>query len=212
MRRCAHEDSVTTGQRHKKETQTTARVTTCSKMHMSARVVYSFCLNTRLSAHRLGLRSQRFRHLASALSTQTLRECSFHLPSTTTSANNGLIPDHCVTKEQQLHWRVSEPSNTPTMLHESQHRSGTNIEKQGEICLPCPAKLSAQSGQKWKRPRCAVPAPTEGRVWSPHKTCTSKTGARQHKDMRQSVSSCSLPLCGRSTENSPTLLDDVSSN
>ena len=56
-----------------------------------------------------------------------------------------------------------------------------------------------QSGQKGKQPRCAAPVPTEGRVWSPHKTCTSKTGARQ----QGSVSSCSLPLCGRSTKTFP---------
>ena len=30
-----------------------------------------------------------------------------------------------------------------------------------------------------------------------------KTGARQHKDVRGSVSSCSLPLCGRSTKTFP---------
>ena len=41
-------------------------------------------------------------------------------------------------------------------------------------CLHCPAKLPAQSGQKGKQPLCAAPAPTEGRVRSPHKTCTSK--------------------------------------
>ena len=39
-----------------------------------------------------------------------------------------------------------------------------------KICLHCPAKLPAQSGQKGKQPRCAAPAPTEGRVWSPHNT------------------------------------------
>ena len=125
----AHEDSVTTGQRHKKETPTIARVTTCSERHVSARVISTFSLNRWLSTHRLGLRSQRFRHFASALSTTalpalpTLRECSVHLPRTTASASKGWIPDHCVTKEQQLHWRVSEPSK----LHRhccTSHKSG----------------------------------------------------------------------------------------
>ena len=104
-----------------------------------------------------------------------------------------------MTKEQQLHWRMRDPSHTPTMLHESHIGQGTNREKQGEN-LHCPAKLPAQSGQK--ESRCAATAPTEGRVWSPHKL-HFKTGARQHKDVRVSVSSCSLPLCGRSTKTFP---------
>ena len=81
LRRCAHKDSVTTGQRHKKETPTIARVTTCSQRHVSARVVYSLCLNRCLSAHRLGLRSQRHRHLASALSTTALPSRESRSPS-----------------------------------------------------------------------------------------------------------------------------------
>ena len=107
-----------------------------------------------------------------------------------------------MTKEQQLHWRVSEPSNTPTMLHESQNRSGNQRRKKEKICLHCPAKLPAQLGQKGKQPRYAAPAPTEGRVRSPHKHAP-QNGCETTKDVRGSVSSCSLPLCGRSIKSSP---------
>ena len=109
--------------------------------------------------HKLGPCSQRFRHLASALSTTTLPA---HQALRT---SKGWVPDHCVTKEEQLHWRMCEPSNTSTMFHESQKRFRELTEKTREkICLHGPAKLPAQSGQKGKQPRCAAPAPTEGRV------------------------------------------------
>ena len=67
----------------------------------------------------------------------------------------------------------------------------------------CPAKLPAQSGQKRKTSPLRHPS-------SDRRTCLVsadnmhlKTGARQHKDARGSVSSCSLPLCGRSTKTFP---------
>ena len=66
--------------------------------------------------------------------------------------------------------------------------------------LHCPAKLPTQSGQKGNRHRCAVPAPIEGRTTQ---NMHLKTGARQRKDVSGSVSSCSLPLCGRSTNTFP---------
>ena len=45
---------------------------------------------------------------------------------------------------------------------------------------------------------------TEGRVWSPYKNCAPqircKGKPRQHKDVKESVTSCSLPLCRRNTK------------
>ena len=211
MRSCAHEDSVTTGQRHKKENLTIARATTCSKRHVSARVICSFCPNRCLSAHRLGLRSQRFRHLASALSTtalpapQTPRECSVHLPLTTTPASKGWIPDRSVTKEQQLHWRVIEPSNTPTLLDGSQTRSGNQqrTKQQGEHLPALPCKTSGAVGSKRKTtPLCRSSTDRRTCLVSTH-NMHFQSGARQHKDVRRSVSSCSLPLCGRCTKTFP---------
>ena len=61
----------------------------------------------------------------------SLRECSAHPSRTTTFTSKGLIPDHCVTKEQQLHWRMREPSMTPTMSHESQIGSENQQRKPG---------------------------------------------------------------------------------
>ena len=62
---------------------------------------------------------------------QALCECSAHPSRTTTSTSKGWIPDHCVTKEQQLHCQMREPSNTPTMSHESQIGSRNHQRKLG---------------------------------------------------------------------------------
>ena len=75
MRRCAHENSVATGQRHKKEAPTTACVTTCSKRHVAARVIFS-CLNRCLSTHRLNTSAPQTVTALSAL--QAPRKCSVH--------------------------------------------------------------------------------------------------------------------------------------
>ena len=113
------------------------------------------------------LRSQRIKHFASV--PLTLREQQL------SRARDG-FPDHCVTKEQQLRWRMCKPPISSTMLHESQKTcQGTNRENLGENPPALPCKTSGAFGAKRrKQPRYAAPAPTERRVWSPNKSCTSK--------------------------------------
>ena len=92
----------------------------------------------------------------------------------------------------------------------NQVREPTEKKNKEKICLHCPAQLPAQSGQKGKQARCAVPAPTEGRVWSPHKHapqngCETTQGRER---IRQFMFAAALRT---KHKNFPTLLDDVSS-
>ena len=83
------------------------------------------------------------------------------------------------------------------------HKNGSgNQQRKPERKSACTAlqNFRRSRGQEGNQPRCAAPVPTEGRVWSPQKNMHLKTGAKQHEDVRGSVSSCSLPLCGRYTQ------------
>ena len=81
---------------------------------------------------------------------------------------------------------------------------GTNREKQGEH-LPAlrPAKLPAQSGSNRKTTPLRRSSTDRRTCLVSTQNMHLKTDARQHKDVRGSVSSCSLPLCGRSTKTFP---------
>ena len=94
-------------------------------------------------------------HTVTALSApQAPRECSAHRSRTTTSTSKGWTPDHCATKKKQLHWRMCEPSNTPTKLHESQIGSGNQQrKKQGEnSACTAPQNFRRSRGKKENNP------------------------------------------------------------
>ena len=150
---------------------------------------------------------------------QTPRKCSVHncAPSASGTSRElrspfvnisfheqGWVPDHCVTKEQQLHWRMCEPSNTSTMLHESQKTGqGTSRENQGENLPALPCNTSGAVGAKRKTTPLRRSTTNTRTCLVSTQNMHLKTGARQRKDVRGPVSSCSLPLCGRSTKTFP---------
>ena len=79
---------------------------------------------------------------------------------------------------------------------------GTNREKQRKSVCTALQNFRRCRGKKDNNPA----APFQHRqkdVFGLHTNLHLKTGARQHKDVRGCVSSCSLPLCGRSTETFP---------
>ena len=117
-----------------------------------------------------------------------------------------------MTKEQQLHWRMCERSNTSTMLLESQTRVRELTEKTREkICLDCPAKLPAQSGQNGNNP-AAPPQHRQKDVFvlrtkhAPQNGCKTTQGRER---IRQFMFAAALRT---KCKNFPKLLDGESSN
>ena len=88
-----------------------------------------------------------------------------------------------------------EPSNTSTLLHESQERVREPTENTSEkICLLCSRKTSGAVGAKKENNPTAAPSVLpEGRVWSPHKTCTSK----RVRDNRRTCRDPTVHVCCR---------------
>ena len=72
-----------------------------------------------------------------------------------------------------------------------------------KICLHCPAKLPALSGQKRKTTPLRSSSTDRRTCLVSAQNMHLKTGARQHKNVRGSVRSCSMPRCGRSTKTFP---------
>ena len=96
---------------------------------------------------------------------------------------------------------MCEPSNTPTMSYESRIGSGNQQRKPGRKS----ARTAPQNFWRSRGKTTPLRRPSTDR-----RTCLIsaqnmhlKTGARQRKDMRGFVSSCSLRLCGRSTKTFP---------
>ena len=109
---------------------------------------------------------------------------------------------HCRTLRDvfTFQFTVSLQSQRKTNNRRAHRAKGTDRRRRTKNCLHCPAKTRRQQRENKTTPLCRLRTPAQGRVCSPHKTVYLKTGARQHKDVRGSVSSCSFPLCGRNTK------------
>ena len=140
-----------------------------------------------------------------------IRQCSAHPSRTTIFTSKGWITDHCVTKKQRLHWRMCEPSKTPTMSHKSQVGSGNQQRKPGRKSA-CTALQNFWSSRREKENNHAAPAQHRQKdvFWSPHKHapqngCETTQGRER---IRQFMFAAALRT---KHKNFPTLLDDVSS-
>ena len=81
--------------------------------------------------------------------------------------------------------------------------AGTNREKtRRKSACTALQNFGRSRGKKEDNP-AAPPQHRQKDVFGLHANMHLKAGARQHKDVRGSVSSCSLPLCGRSTKTFP---------
>ena len=176
---------------------------TCSKRHVSARVIFSLCLNICLSTHRLNTSAPQTVTAVSTL--QAPRKCSAHNCAPSASDTSRVFRSPSV--NNNFHEQGMDSGGTS-------HKSGqgTNREKTRRTSA-CTAlqNFRRSRGKKGNNPA----APFQYRqkdVFGLHTNMHFKTGARQDTDVRGSVSPCSLPLCGRSMKTFPTLLDDVSSN
>ena len=182
MRRCALNRDM--GRRN----NTTARVTTCSKRHVSAQVIHSFYLNG-----------------CSALGPTALED---YLISEQQDAH--------VEKSRRFAFSVQDSflmllSHAPKLLTVQRLWKTRTMRQTEKIYLRCLrlAQTSGTDGTKQNIPLCPPSTPTEGRVWSPYKNCAPQNRCngkpRQHKDVKGSVTSCSLPLCKRNTKRPHTL-------
>ena len=98
---------------------------------------------------------------------------------------------------------MCEPSNTPTMLYESQIGSG-NQQRKTRRTSACTSLHNFWRSRGKQENTPAAPLQHRQRdVFGLHTDMHLKTGARQRKDVRGSVSSCSLPLCGRCAKTVP---------
>ena len=78
-------------------------------------------------------------------------------------------------KKKQLHWRMCEPSNTPTKLHESRIGSGNQKrKKQGEHLPALPRKTSGAVGAKRKTTPLRRPCTDRRTCLVSTQICTSK--------------------------------------
>ena len=132
---------------------------------------------------------------------QGCQSCSAHPSRTMTShrASDGSRPLR--DKKQQLHWWMCEPSNSPTKSHKSQVGLG-NLQRNNGRKAACTA-LQNSRRTSGENPGAPARPLTEGRVWSQHKHAPQNGRETTRKDVRGSVSSCSLTLCGRSTKTFP---------
>ena len=138
---------------------TTARVTTCSKRHVSAQVIHSFYLNG-----------------CSALGPTALED---YLISEQQDAHIEMSRRFAFSVQDSFLMLLSHAPKLLTV----QRLWKTRIMRQREkICLRClrPAKTSGTDGTKQNIPLCQPSTPTEGRVSSPYKKlCTAKQVQRE---------------------------------
>ena len=163
--------------------KTTARVTTCSKRHVSARVIYSFYLNRcgalgptavedYLISEQQDARVEKSRRLAVSVQNSHL------INNTVNRYCYRMLQSSCLSKNKEI----------------------DTVRK--SACTTCDLqKPPAQAGEN-QTSRCTGPAHQQKDVfWSPYKNCAPRNKCngkpRQHKDVQGSVNSCSLSLCRR---------------
>ena len=177
-------------------TNQTARVTTCSKRYVSARVGQSFYLN----------------------------RCGALGPTAVEDDLISEQQDTHVEKSRRLAFSVQDSflNNTDDdrycqrMLQNSRLSNGCGEQGKGDTGRKsaCAArdlhKYPAQDGRQQNVPLCRPSTPTEECVWSPYKNCAPQIRCngkpRQHKDVKGSVNSCLLSLCVRNTKLSHTCM------
>ena len=124
---------------------------------------------------------------------QTPRKCSVHNCAPSASGTSQVLRSPFVNNSFHEQGMSSRPFGSGKLTE-------TTKEK---ICLHCPAKLPAQTGEKRQTTPLRRLSTDRRTCWVSAQNVHLKAGARQRKDVRGSTSSCSLPLCGRSTKTFP---------
>ena len=184
MCRCAHENSVETGQRHRKEERNScpcdhvlekARVST-SPLHILSQQM-SVDTQTPPQTRRAFLLDVVIRQIRSGLSSRLLTERTVCVRNTDKQISLSHDSDS---------WLTNGCGKTRDEM--------SNTWK--SACTVCDLQNSSTVGTKQNRPAVLDGSTRLLSAQNVH----LKTGARKRRDVRGSVNSCSLPLCGRSTK------------